>query len=70
MDQASSQLEYRVWANPEDLVSRIKLARFYLEHQRPDLARPQVEHVRRRNPAHAEARRLEAAIAAMPEPTE
>jgi tetratricopeptide (TPR) repeat protein len=68
LDEVSSQLEYRVWADPKDVTARLKLARFYLEHQRPDLARPQVEAVLRLDATNAEARRLNAQIQAHPEP--
>lgn len=68
MDLQSSELEYRVWADPENLPHRLKLARFYLRHGRPDLARPQVEHVLNRNPDLAAAKELAAAIDRHPLP--
>jgi tetratricopeptide (TPR) repeat protein len=69
LDLEGSQLEYRVWAEPENRARRLALARFYVKHGRPDLARPQVERILRRNPRDSEARTLAAQIAAHPEPT-
>lgn len=68
LDEVSSQLEYRVWADPRDSRTRVKLARFYLDHQRPDLARPQVEAVLKQDPKHEAASRLLTQIQAHPEP--
>lgn len=58
MDLVGSELEYRVWAEPENLAARMKLVRTYLEYQRPDLARAELRQVLQRDANHAEARRL------------
>jgi tetratricopeptide (TPR) repeat protein len=64
VEQASAQLEYRVWADPKDVSARLKLARFYLDKHRPDLARPQLEQVLRQAPGQPEARKLSARLPA------
>jgi tetratricopeptide (TPR) repeat protein len=58
MDLSTAPLEYSVWAMPENLALRMRLARLYVRYRRPDLALTQVERVLAMNPNHAEARRL------------
>jgi Tfp pilus assembly protein PilF len=58
MDLATAPLEYSVWAMPENIALRMRLARLYQRYRRPDLARAQVERVLALNPNHAEARQL------------
>ena len=69
LDDVGRHLEYQVWAAPKDLQARLRLARFYLKSQRPDLARPQVEQILRQDPKQAEALSLVQQIAAQPQPS-
>jgi len=66
LDDLGRQLETQVAAAPSDLQARLRLARFYLKTQRPDLARGQVDQILRQNPDQAEARRLAQQITATP----
>jgi tetratricopeptide (TPR) repeat protein len=68
LDDVGRHLEYQVWAAPDNLEARLRLAGFYLKSKRPDLARPQVERVLRQDPNQPEARRLAQQIAADPTP--
>lgn len=68
LDEDGLRLEYQVWIDPDSIPARLKLARFYLGHKRPDLARPQVERVLQQQPDHKEARSLVARIAASKQP--
>lgn len=69
LDEDGLRLEYQVWIDPGSADARLKLARFYLEHRRPDLARPQVDRILQQNPDHREARSLAARIAAHKQPS-
>lgn len=69
MDDLGRQLETRVGAAPNDLQTRLRLARFYLKTQRPDLARAQADQILRQEPHQAEARRLVEQIAAQTAPS-
>lgn len=69
LDEQGRHLEYRVWATPNDLQARLRLVRFYLKGQRPDLARPQVEQILRQDPNQAEARRMLQQLAAQSDPS-
>lgn len=69
LDDQGRHLEYRVWAAPNDLQARLRLTRFYLKGQRPDLARPQVEQILRLDPHQAEARRMMQQLTAQPDPS-
>jgi tetratricopeptide (TPR) repeat protein len=68
-DDEGRQLETQVGAAPNDSQTRLRLARFYLKTQRPDLARAQVDQILRQDPHHAEARRLVQQIAAQTGPS-
>jgi tetratricopeptide (TPR) repeat protein len=58
MDLSTAPLEYSVWAMPENIALRMRLARLYRRYRRPDLALTQVERVLALNPNLDEARQL------------
>ncbi|MGV3719717.1 MAG: tetratricopeptide repeat protein [Actinomycetota bacterium] len=65
----SAQYEYQLRVTPQNVPLRLKLAQLYFRNGRPDLARPEVEQILRREPEHTEARKLADQIAAHPEPS-
>ena len=58
MDLATAPLEYSIYAMPDNVGLRLRLARLYATYGRPDLARDQVERVLRINPRQGDALRM------------
>jgi thioredoxin-like negative regulator of GroEL len=59
MDLDTAPLEYSLWAMPDNVALRVKLARLYVKYRRPDLAATQVALALETNPGYPDALRLQ-----------